>query len=561
MMRCNKFFQIEVLVVCLLSVFCGVSFGNSEADVFVTSYLQKCSTATKPGPGQLKDKISIFAARGEYEPVTVSVRAKTDLKWVSVMLTDDLVSKTGGTIPKSAVDIRLVDPFEERTKKKVESYLLSQKSVDISADITRRFWITIHVPADAKPGVYRSKLLVSKPVTRLGPDLGKPDSIETLDYEVNVLPIKLLSAKETGMAFLMFHNTGYYSKEFVTEEYQTKVFEDMREHGMTTTTIYVIPVVDGKFTLTKDKVTESEKNLSFERTMRMLKKTDLVAPGLPVIWVWGGAYGSEVWKGVIDEGRKKDWPELVFYVSDEPGDPERAKGVRDAMKRVRAFHEQNPDYKFRVTTGLGSSRGIQTVGHYYDLWIACMAQRIGETGVIADAKMQNKELWFYDCMMAPVDAEMDRYFFGVWAWVSGVKGCTHWTYYAQPHLSYIYPAKNEIIPTIGWEGIREGIDDYRYLATLKQLVEKAKAAGKADLTKGAEEIFEDVKKMVTMDNYGKAYIDAAYDPASNAGAEQGGAYNRKRVEPDLAIDAYDNMRLKVSKEIEKITAAMSAKKR
>jgi len=125
--------------------------------------------------------------------------------------------------------------------------------------------------------------------------------------------------------------------------------------------------------------------------------------------------------------------------------------------------------------------------------------------------------------------------------------------YGKSQLSYVYPTKDELIPSIGWEGVREGIDDYRYLTTLKQLADKAKAAGKANLAKGADTIFEDVKKMVTMDNYGKAYHDAQYNLSKPAGATQTGAYHRKRVEPDMPIDAYDKMRLKVAKEIEKLS--------
>jgi hypothetical protein len=60
-----------------------------------------------------------------------------------------------------------------------------------------------------------------------------------------------------------------------------------------------------------------------------------------------------------------------------------------------------------------------------------------------------------------VDAETDRYYFGVWAWVSQVKGCAHWCYFdAMLKLSYVYPAEDELIPTIGWEAVREGIDAY-----------------------------------------------------------------------------------------------------
>jgi hypothetical protein len=162
-----------------------------------------------------------------------------------------------------------------------------------------------------------------------------------------------------------------------------------------------------------------------------------------------------------------------------------------------------------------------------------------------------KPLWTYDCMLAPVDAELDRYYFGIWAWVSGVKGCAHWCYYdGGPRLSYVHPTAVEIVPTIGWEAVREGIDDYRYLFTLKQLADAARTAGKAELAAGAERIFAEVESMVTMDNYGRTYLAAV----ENQGMEVASAYQRARVEPELDIGAYDQLRSKIAREIVKLSA-------
>jgi len=528
-----------------------------KAVVFVTNYLQRGSLATEPQGKQVTDTVRVFASPGEYEPATFSIRSGVELKGIRVQLAGDLTDNQGSTIRRTAVEIRLVDPFEEWTKKKTECYLLKRDTVDITANTTRRFWVTIHVPDHAKPGTYRSKIVIGQKITELGPDLGRMKALKALTYEVEVLPIQLLTAHETGMAFFMFYDTYYYgdlpdgAARFVTDAYQKRVFDDMREHGMTTANLHLYPFVDGKFTLTG----RTEKHLGLAQTMETLKKTKLVAPGLPVTWVGAERYGADVWKGVLDEGRKKNWPEIVFYAVDEPGEEKRNKRVRATMKAFNAFRAKYPQYGLRITTAIGSSRGIQTVGHHYDLWIGCQAQRIGESGVIADAKMRRKELWTYDCMLAPVDAETDRYYFGVWAWVSGVKGCSHWAYFAQPHLSYAYPTEDELIPSIGWEAVREGIDDYRYLSTLKRLADKARAAGKKQLVERADKIFAEVKKMVTMDNYGKAY-----HTAMAGGVALATAYQRPRVEPQLSIDSYDRMRLKVARAIVDIAAVLSASK-
>jgi hypothetical protein len=566
-MKCNKTYLPLALTAMATLFLANTAIGKDKpaVTVFVTNYLQRGSTSTEPTPEQLTDKLSVFAAPGEYEPVTISIRAGIELKGLQVMLTGVLKNQAGDTIPTSAVDIRLVDPLESWSKRQEECYLLPKTAVDVPAETTRRFWITVKVPADAKPGLYRSRILIGKTITELGPDLGRLDTIKELAYEVNVLPVKLLSAKDTGMAFFMYNNTVYYhyfSPGLVNEEYQRKVFEDMREHGMTTATVYLSPVVDGKFTLTES----DEKHLSFSQTMKLLKQTDLVTPGLPVLWIGAENYvhptEQKVWEGVLDAAEKNKWPEIVFYLFDEP--KSETEYLRGAMSRVAEFGAKYPQYDLRITTAMGSSPGIHEVGHYYDLWVGHVLLALGgvggewakeknwDTDMMSEAERLKKELWVYDCTLSPVDAETSRYYFGIWAWVTGVKGCAHWSYFDNgPLLSYIYPDKEELVPTIGWEAVREGIDDYRYLSTLKRLAEKAKSTGKADLAKGAEKIFEEVKKMVTMGNYSKAYCQA-----DKSGVKDARHYDRPRPEPDMAIEAYDQMRLKVAKEIEKIATAL-----
>jgi len=553
------------------TAFCRDAAGeDGRPVVFVTNYLERGSLATEPQKKQVTDTVRVFGSPGEYEPATFSIRSAVELKGIRVELAGDLKGAQGSEIPKAAVEVRLVDPFKEWTKKDIECFLLKKDTVDIAANTTRRFWVTVHVPDDAKPGVYRSKIVIGKPITELGPDLGRLETLAALTYEVEVLEIRLLSAQETGMAFFMYNNTAYYArrpdgvKKLITEAYQKRVFEDMREHGMTTATLYLYPVVDKKFTLTG----HTKNYLGFIPTMEILKEAKLVTPGLPVIWLGAESYGPDVWKGVLDEGRKKKWPELVFYAVDEPGEEKRNKQVRAFMKRFNAFRSKYPQYGLRVTTALGSSPGIHEVGHYYDLWIGHTLLAMGDvegqwpkemkwdTDMIPEAKRLKKELWVYDCSLSPVHAETNRYYFGIWAWAAGVKGCSHWAYFDNgPRLSYVYPSDDELIPTIGWEAVREGIDDYRYLATLKRLADKARAAGKKQAARGADEILGQVKQMVNITNYAKAYYKA-----KKSGIKDARSYNRPRVEPDRAIEAYDQMRSKVAGAIVDVERALKGPK-
>ena len=44
----------------------------------------------------------------------------------------------------------------------------------------------------------------------------------------------------------------------------------------------------------------------------------------------------------------------------------------------------------------------------------------------------------------------------------------------------VYPQDNDILDTIEWEGLREGMDDVRYGTLLKQVAEKARLSGNVD---------------------------------------------------------------------------------
>jgi len=44
---------------------------------------------------------------------------------------------------------------------------------------------------------------------------------------------------------------------------------------------------------------------------------------------------------------------------------------------------------------------------------------------------------------------------------------------------FVYPTVDGVIDTIAWEGYREGIDDLRYLATLRKAIGKAEKSAAA----------------------------------------------------------------------------------
>ena len=76
---------------------------------------------------------------------------------------------------------------------------------------------------------------------------------------------------------------------------------------------------------------------------------------------------------------------------------------------------------------------------------------------------------------------------------SGCTGVMPWAYMSSSRDPYndfdgkdmciAYPSKEEPIPTLAWEAIREGVDDVRYLTTLKELIKKQKDTRKVQRAK------------------------------------------------------------------------------
>jgi hypothetical protein len=531
--------------------------------VFVNNYLDRGYYTTLPKEGQEAGTIEIFASLGEYEPATFSVRATGKaIEGVKAAVAGDLKNKDGAVIPSKNVDIRVVELWKRQIRTRqhmfMERYLHKQTAVDIPRHTTRRFWLTVHVPADATGGMYHSKILITSGKTTL----------KALNLKVEVLPFKLTSSE--GMGYFMYLPYWGIPKGLRTQEYAKKIFVDMRKHGMTTATLYLFPwgKVDGKRQFTFEAPGEHGQ-FAFGPTMDALRDTGLLAPGIPAIWLGVDIVGPESWKKVLDEGKKRNWPELVFYLQDEPGDAERNANARRLFAMLDRFKKQNPQYSsIRSTTAIGS-KGIEALGHLYDIWIA--GAGIDEK-TRQKAKQMGKLLWSYDCGMGQVDAETTRYYFGLWCWKTGLKGCSFWAYsdwanpagildwdYIEKHLenmelpySFVYPLAAGPVPSVGWEAIREGIDDHKYISTLTKMIEKAKAAGHKEVAQRAAKTLKEITDKIRVKALGEATR-----AGRASGWRSGALFDRPSPQAEISKGDYDKFRYRIAGEIRKLHSRQS----
>jgi hypothetical protein len=145
----------------------------------------------------------------------------------------------------------------------------------------------------------------------------------------------------------------------------------------------------------------------------------------------------------------------------------------------------------RTTTALGHPGEL---ADYYDVWI-CSTSSENVDDIIKLGREKQKEVWTYNCQWNGTQPYNDRYFCGYHMWATGIRGNWQWCYtegyagsakltdevpfqnptYEEPwYVNYVLPTAEGNLPTLGWEGRREGIDDYRYLQTLRAAMDAAK---------------------------------------------------------------------------------------
>lgn len=138
-------------------------------------------------------------------------------------------------------------------------------------------------------------------------------------------------------------------------------------------------------------------------------------------------------------------------------------------------------------------------------------------------KEAGKEAWTY--------GHVGRAALGRWLFVAREKGlngvtCPYQFVNAHPYFDgsgnegawgVVFPSRNGVNATVFWERMAEGINDYRYLKTLKSKLEAAKKDGQhAELVAAAEHFMAETLKPITIGHPGSAELKTDEWPAFRA---------------------------------------------
>ncbi len=423
--------------------------------------------------------LSLTACPGEYESASFGIFALQDLNGVQVSASD--LTGPSGTLPASALDLRVVkvwyqagrnvgfqnlklltpelllkdDSLVQLDEKRQLNVLKMDQDAMRDADTLQPFavpantfkqcWLTLQAPAEAKAGVYRGAITIA-------PEGG---AAFVQPVELTVLPFVLEEPKIICSIYYrgrLSQDDPVCNSERKTELQLLAELKDMVAHGVTNPTVYEKP------------------GPNLERYFQLRQEAGM--RGGPLLFLGGS--GSSTVESTIALARKYGFTDVYFYGQDE------RKG--DELRAQRAWYDRIHAAGGKVFVA-GYRDSYEIMGDVLDLPIfagrpdVAMGEAYHTMGHLIGS--------YANPQGGVEEPETYRRNFGLGLWKAGYDcACTYAYQHSFGHswddydnVKYrdhemAYPTVNGVIPTLQWEGYREGYDDLRYLATLENLAAK-----------------------------------------------------------------------------------------
>ncbi|MBM3473104.1 MAG: hypothetical protein FJX75_07560 [Armatimonadetes bacterium] len=524
--------------------------------LFTRPMTQVLFPAAVPKTQERVKALSLAACPGEYEPAVLAIWALQGLSGVKVSVSD--LTGPKGTIPAAAVEVRSMriqpklgqrrwGPYQE-TLMDVPLFLEQRDSVDIPANHNQAFWLTVRVPDDTAAGDYSGTVRVE----------AAGSSGAQVPLKLHVYGLRL--AEPTGVRF------GMCDRLRTDAAWLEETFADLRAHGMTGL-ILTGPesglklrnaggkvVIDWDGTSALEMTMDAYAKAGFPEPITWIWHNDIVAfcqtLGPPQSSAFAEAYRQAI-AAINEHAKQAGWRPINHCPVDEPFDDAQQlalamrllgilrniPGVRTEANGMNGHWDQFSDEAYGLLDVLVLHDGPVLRRGQIDLnaWWAFLRK----------SQRDGKRIEFYNIDVTTWRPEPIRYMTGFGLWKSGAQGTYEWAYmwavketdpgwaYSQPKpVLFRYPrAPGESGgPTTGYEGAREGVDDYRYLLTLSQLVERARRAGKGSL---ADQVWQPVQ----------AKLDAATFDNCVGKAAQGDWTGKCEIRPDGTRVARGDMKI------------------
>ena len=461
----------------VLISFCPVAW-SADVNVYVTDCTARQIVGEEIVLGKEKtNAVSLFASLGEYEPFSFALQPKGRI--VDVMIRAGDLTGPAGTIPAENVVVQSVEGGHGANR------MLCNlgRAWSMPAWSKELFWVTIHVPEDAEPGIYRGDVTIAS----------ADDPIAKVNVKLEVLPIKLDEPP--------FCIGWHYAWPGSVDSLRANL-RDMREHGMTN----VDPLYGFHMPINDDDTSQLAAFVDEYLRAGYTKPIMFAAPmGLSLSGLTG--YGPvdskrfqqkyiEVMRKLHAETRKHDVP-VIFSIGDEFTN-KGVRGVEYAGKLAKFVYEELPE--ICTTSDMNGHMEVMAMAPYLNYatfnngWDGIDGHNEGRR--LLNEKFIKELVEETGTIPYFVNAGKGRFPFGFFFWKMskcGVVGKVEWFYNlggtGGGRGSVVKLDGVKITHTVDYELSREGVDDLKYLCELEKLIAQAKRIGKARVETEAAEGF------------------------------------------------------------------------
>lgn len=485
---------------------------------------------TQPLEHERLKRLVAFATPGEFEPLTFSVypiRSLSNLRVRCSSLTCD-----AGEIPASQITVRLVTywnvgypRYTSRDTYRRIPELLERVTVHTSpVQECQRYWIVVHVPADAKPGLYSGNITVS--------DDGFDQAIQIpVAFRVMSFSLKKDPAKHYSAYYYVRNQTQYRGKsdEFFQEASQNE-YQAMLDYGLDMIPTQSLQCLDGKtFTIRNPEDMDRLVKMGFKGPVPLMGGNamsriyrDTTPDGqrgshwriskMPPPEFY--ARVTELFKAFEADRIARGWPEFVCCPLDEVASTHNEFGAKTyaAVRAggVRTYITKNP-----------LSSDATPYRPHVDVWCSQPYSMPYEKIVAQD----RYEYWSYPNHNAGeikdrrVMCKGGRMTYGFGFWRSGYTTLIPWHWSWTPgddQFDYLRGSHSgcgqritddgQVIPAIYWECFREGNDDARYLYTLQQMIFEREGSNDPECHRAVQDAKELLQAMWDAINVQQKYL-------------------------------------------------------
>jgi len=484
------------------------------------------SRAKRDDPPGKAGTLNISAARNEWEPFQIIVRAQGQSVRVNDVRVSDFTSPTD-SIPASYVtfyraqDIQVTTPSPDANSGPslgqgwYPDILVPFKHLTTGAELigttydavpftvkvghNATFWADLFVPTGTPPGDYRTTVTVSF----------QDQAPQRLTVNLRVWEFDLPEVPTIRSHFYIppAELEAYYklptqaASNMMYRRYADVLLDHKLMPGSQPETVPEVNPRNGDADFMA--VVDGLGGTVLDAYRYYLNTRGMNALNLPLYeeWPWKNPTRPDVSKAVqnylnqlYNLGKAHGWEERFYiYTFDEP-----PPGLPKVAQVARMIHAADPQLKNLVT--LEESPNVEKLKLWFeDVDIVCLRNVTFDPAQAEKLKQMGKEIWIYVSGPSPpyptlvLDYPAMAYRLLPWmCWKYGIKGLLYWcvnfwtknpyqdtdnTPWGQNQSGVLYyPGPEGPVPSLRLAVFRDGIEDYEYLAMLRQLVTRVQAS-------------------------------------------------------------------------------------